>query len=345
CRHERRLQARREARAAAPAKARGLDLLDDRLAVELAAQHALPRLIAADLVVVLERPWLLLELQRREADEIAFPHDLLPENGSWGQPPFPGRALPPSCGSVQRIEDLIDLLRREVLVVDVIDHHHRRADARGETLLLALQIEAAVGRALAGLDAELALDVRDDLVRAAQHARDIRADRDLVPSNRLRLEHRVERRDLVHLNRRQIQILRNRVHQRLREISAVLVLDRMQRRDHGRALPPLRELRDPAVDLLAHVLREHCLARFRSCRVSVAHRSISPNTMSCVPITATTSASMCPCTISFIEARCGKPGARTLTRYGLFAPSEIKYTPNSPFGASTAAYTSPSGTL
>src|SRR5690606_29294891 len=161
---------------------------------------------------------------------------------------------------------------------------------------------------------------------------------------RLGLEHRVERRDLVHLHGRKIQILRDRVHQRLRE-EPMLVLHRVQRRDHGRALPPLGELRDPTVDLFAYVLGEHGLARFRSCRVSVAHRSISPNTMSCVPITATTSASMCPCTISFIAARWGKPGARTLTRYGLFAPSEIKYTPNSPFGASTAAYTSPSGTL
>src|SRR5690606_3983274 len=48
-RHERKLEAGREARSAAPAKARGLDLLDDRLAVELAAQHPLPRLVAADL--------------------------------------------------------------------------------------------------------------------------------------------------------------------------------------------------------------------------------------------------------------------------------------------------------
>src|SRR5690606_3478470 len=320
-RHERKLEAGREARSAAPAKARGLDLLDDRLAVELAAQHPLPRLVAADLVVVLERPRLAVELERREADEIALRHDLPPENGLSSPQK---RGPPPPLRSVQRIEDLIDLLRREVLVVDVVHHHHRSADARREALLLTFQIDAAVRRALAGLDAELALDMRDDLVRAAQHARDVRAHRDVMPPDRLRLEHRVERRDLVDLDRQEIEILRDRVHQRLREISAVLVLHRVQRRDHGRALPARGKLRDPAIDLLAHVLGEHRLAFFRSRCVSVAHRSISPNTMSCVPITATTSASMCPCTISFIAARCANPGARTLTRYGLFAPSEIR---------------------
>ena len=47
---------------------------------------------------------------------------------------------------------------------------------------------------------------------------------------------------------------------------------------------------------------------------ALAHRSISPKTMSCVPITATTSAIMWPRTISSSEARCAKPGARHLTR-------------------------------
>src|SRR5689334_8540762 len=68
-----------------------------------------------------------------------------------------------------------------------------------------------------------------------------------------------------------------------------------------------------------------------------AHRSISPKTMSCVPMIATTSAIMCPRDISSSAARCGKPAARSLSRYGLFAPSEMTYTPNSPFGCSTAA--------
>ena len=44
------------------------------------------------------------------------------------------------------------------------------------------------------------------------------------------------------------------------------------------------------------------------------HRSISPNTISCVPIMATTSESMCPRAISSNDARWAKPGARTFKR-------------------------------
>src|SRR5699024_8325224 len=67
------------------------------------------------------------------------------------------------------------------------------------------------------------------------------------------------------------------------------------------------------------------------------HPSTSPNTRSQVPTMATTSGSMWPEAIASIDERWAKPGARTLTRNGLLAPSEIRYTPNSPLGASTAA--------
>jgi hypothetical protein len=43
--------------------------------------------------------------------------------------------------------------------------------------------------------------------------------------------------------------------------------------------------------------------------------------MSIVPITATASAIMWPRDSSSSAARCGKPGARILRRYGLLAPS------------------------
>ena len=69
--------------------------------------------------------------------------------------------------------------------------------------------------------------------------------------------------------------------------SAVFVLHRMQRADHCGALAIRREPLDPAVDFVPDVLRQHVSVRRR-----LAHRSTSPNTMSWVPITATTSASM-----------------------------------------------------
>src|SRR5438270_10195279 len=124
-----------------------------------------------------------------------------------------------------------------------------------------------------------------------------------MAAHRLGLEHRIEGRNLIHLDVRQAEILRNRVHDGGGEKSVVLMLCRVQRRDHRRALPIGRKLRDPAIDFLAPVLRQFD-----------AHRSISPNTMSWVPMTATTSASMWPRTISSRAARWANPGARTLRR-------------------------------
>ena len=65
------------------------------------------------------------------------------------------------------VENLIDLLRRQVLEVHVVDHHHRRAVARREAFFFLLEVEAAVGRALTDLDAEALLDVREDVFAAA----------------------------------------------------------------------------------------------------------------------------------------------------------------------------------
>src|SRR5690606_39217127 len=52
------------------------------------------------------------------------------------------------------------------------------------------------------------------------------------------------------------------------------------------------------------------------------YRSISPNTMSCVPMTATTSASRWPLVMNSSDCRCANTGARILHLYGLLLPSE-----------------------
>src|SRR5690349_23305050 len=82
-----------------------------------------------------------------------------------------GSSCRPTCPSrttllLQLVQHFIDLRGREVLVVDVIDHHHRRASAGGQAFLFALEEDAPVRRALAQLDAEFFLDVGDDVVRA-----------------------------------------------------------------------------------------------------------------------------------------------------------------------------------
>src|SRR6185312_1398110 len=145
----------------------------------------------------------------------------------------------------QLIEYLIELLRGEMLVKDMIHHQHRRAGAGGEALLLALEEDAPVGGALIELDTELALRVRNEFLGAVQHAGDIGADADVVAPARVSLEHGVEARDLVDLDGRQLQVRRHGVHQRRREIAVVLLLRGAQRRDAGGALPAGRKLRDP----------------------------------------------------------------------------------------------------
>jgi hypothetical protein len=71
---------------------------------------------------------------------------------------------------------------------------------------------------------------------------------------------------------------------------ALLVLGNAQRRHHRRLLLVGRDIWRLAVDFRAGIAqRESHVSMF-----TVTHRSISPNTMSCVPMMATTSAIMWP---------------------------------------------------
>src|SRR5690606_19960521 len=182
----------------------------------------------------------------------------------------------------------------------------------------------------------------EDALRSAQPAGDAVAHVDLVAPDRLKIEEAVERRHLLDRDRRHLEVLGHGLHELRREPAAVLALHDRERCEQRRALAVRRKLRDPAVDLGARTGGE-ALGRLRF-GLRTHQRSISPNTMSCVPMIATRSAIMWPRAISSSAARCANPGARIFTRYGLFAPSDTIYTPNSPFGASTAAYASPSGT-
>src|SRR6266571_7262905 len=81
-------------------------------------------------------------------------------------------------------DELIDLLRRQVVVVPVVEPHHRRVLACTQALDL-LEAEQPVRRHLVRpLDADLLLHVVDDLVRAADHAAQVGADVDTVLADR-----------------------------------------------------------------------------------------------------------------------------------------------------------------
>ena len=241
-----------------------------------------------------------------------------------------------ALGGPQLGDQRVELVRiHPAAHVLVVDEQHRRV-AAGAHALAFLQRNGAVGRGFAEADAEPFLQVRGGLGRPLQRARQVGADRDLVPAVGLEVVHRVERGDFVHGHRRHAEIPGDEVH-RLRREPALFVLRDRERRHHRRLLVLGRVLGDLAIDFLQCVSTQQ---RFGPplTRVSLRstpgyplpgthlwcmhQRSISPNTMSCVPMIATTSAIMCPRDISSSAARCGKPGARILRRYGLLAPSD-----------------------
>src|SRR3989344_8733977 len=174
-----------------------------------------------------------------------------------------------------------------------------------------------------------------DAAGTVQQAGDVGAHANLVTPYRLQVIHGVEGRDFMHGNRRHFEIFRNRLDQVGREPAAVLFLRDAQRRHHRRLLALRRILGDLAVDLGARRPRQQAELRGRSGLGD--HRSMSPKTMSSVPITATTSAIMWPRVNSSIADKCAKPAVRIFTRYGLLGPAQVLYTPNSPLGCSIAA--------
>src|SRR5262245_10550667 len=125
----------------------------------------------------------------------------------------------------------------EVLVVLLVVHLHDGRRPAGSQALDLLQLEAAVGRPLAVGDPEPLLDGAEDLLGAAQRAREVAADLDAM-ARRLRLPvRRVEGRHRRHPRERQLHQLRDVGHHRLRE-PAELALREPERRHERRA--PLR---------------------------------------------------------------------------------------------------------
>src|SRR5262245_51599935 len=92
-----------------------------------------------------------------------------------------------SISAIRRLrearEHRVGLLAGQVFDVGVVDLHHRRGAAGGEALDLG-EGEAAIGRRLADADAELVLEVRDDLLGAEQRAREVRAHLEVAAPDR-----------------------------------------------------------------------------------------------------------------------------------------------------------------
>src|SRR5690348_2701847 len=65
----------------------------------------------------------------------------------------------PGTVDAQTVEDLVELLDGEPLVIVAVHRHRRCVDAGSDAFLFLLQIDPAIRRALARLDAELVLAV------------------------------------------------------------------------------------------------------------------------------------------------------------------------------------------
>jgi hypothetical protein len=126
----------------------------------------------------------------------------------------------------------VDALRREVLVVLVVELDHRALPARREALG-GEQRELAVRRGLARVHAELLLEVVLDVPRAHELAAQRAAHPDHVAPGRLLLEQRVERHHALHVGGRQPELLGDVCHHLRRDVP-VLLLAQVQQRDRQR---------------------------------------------------------------------------------------------------------------
>ena len=109
------------------------------------------------------------------------------------------------------LENAIQQLHIEILVIVVVDLNHRGLSAGRQALGLE-QGELAVRARVAGLTAELLLEVLLDRFATAQVTRKSPTDPNDVLAHRLIEEHRVEGDDAFHDRRRQLETLRHVLH-------------------------------------------------------------------------------------------------------------------------------------
>src|SRR5438874_2218143 len=161
------------------------------------------------------------------------PSPLEGEGGGGGEherPAFQGRR----AVALQVVQDAVHLLLDQLLVEVVVHLHHGPGPA-GRQAFDCAQREKTVRGRLAGLDAELGVDPAQQLLRAYERAHQRAADLDVVLADRLAVEHRVERRGLIDLRRREAQQPRDLPHRRLWYVP-VLLLRQPEQRQQGRSL-------------------------------------------------------------------------------------------------------------
>src|SRR5215211_6081188 len=211
-----------------------------------------------------------------------------------------------SSAATHLLDETGHVLGPRRLAVPVVDDDDRRVAAAAGALDQA-EADLAVVGGLARRDPELLFEGVDDLLRADEGAREVRADLDEVPADRLEVVHVVERRHSLDLGGRNVHGVGD-LTQRLGREPAVVALLREAQRVHDRGAA-FRVPRAQAVHLGDEVRGGH-------------QRSTSPMTVSSEPTIAIRSATRASRMHVAVASSATNDGARNLTRHGLGPPSE-----------------------
>ena len=128
----------------------------------------------------------------------------------------------------QFVDQMVQLLQREIPVVAVTEQHDRRGAACAQALHN-LEHELPVRGGLPGAHSELTLQEADHLFRPAKGARERAADLENVAAHGPAVIHRIERRDALDLGRRDAQNAGDVFNGFVRDV-AVLLLGHIQGR-------------------------------------------------------------------------------------------------------------------
>src|SRR5438309_5205187 len=221
-----------------------------------------------------------------------------------------GRSYLPTSGEetcfAQLRDDIVDCFGGQVVVIFVVEAHHRRELACPQALDL-LIAEEEVWRYLVGLlHTDRLLQAIHDLDGASKHAAEVCADVETMLADRLEVKERIEGRDAFDVTWVELQRHSHLAHRLGCEV-AELVLRQVQRGHDGR--PRLWVLRGELFDLFEHMSRQS------------AHLSQSPSTVSAVPMMATMSARKWFRAMRSSACKLTNDAERNFTRLGLCVPS------------------------
>src|SRR2546423_13208364 len=189
--------------------------------------------------------------------------------------------------------------------MEVIIHLHGRGPTACTDTFHLFEREQAIGSRSLVLEPQFIFAVFKKFVAAAQQARDVGADLEVVFAARVSGQYGVVADHIADFQFRQLETI-GKFFDRFVAQEADFVLGIKQCRDQHRAL--------------CWIVRKH----FRETGFELfgeSHRSISPRTISIEPMAATTSARRRPSHIAGSSCRLARQAARMWTRYGLAVPS------------------------